>query len=212
MSDEIETNDESTEEPIENSGNEDTNYVAEEKKPINRSTLVLMLLVAAGGGTMYLMHLKTGPSAAMAAAPEAMVAEQRITTFLSDNAQNMKGMETMLRGTQKIVQEFLNYPKMTQVPLKELQTNPFRFMLQKADAGDATSKRQLEEARETARTAAKALQLQSVFASGSRKACMINGTVCTEGQQVGGCVVEKINGDKVIVRRGVFRFQLAMKQ
>ena len=43
----------------------DMTFVAtEQKKPMNKTSLVLFLIVCAGGGGIYLMHIKAGPQSA----------------------------------------------------------------------------------------------------------------------------------------------------
>src|SRR6476661_3222207 len=76
-------------------------FVATEpKKQLNRTSLVLFIIVALGGGGLYLMHLKTGPQSASAATTEA--ANRTINQFLSAGQGNIKVMETMLRNTEKV--------------------------------------------------------------------------------------------------------------
>ena len=36
-------------------------------------------------------------------------------------------MEETLRNTEKVVDQFNNYPSVKQIPLSDLQTNPFQF-------------------------------------------------------------------------------------
>ena len=48
--------------------------------------------------------------------------------------------------------------------------------------------------------------------SGTRKSCMINNTLYTEGQEIDSFVVERINPGAVVVRNGVYRFELRMQK
>src|SRR3954468_13141512 len=88
----------------------------EPKKPINRTSLVLFVIVALGGGGLYLMHAKTGPTSAAAATADA--ANKTINQFLSGGPTNIKLMEMSLRNTEKVIQEF-NHPTVKQIPLGE---------------------------------------------------------------------------------------------
>src|SRR2546426_863445 len=99
---------------------EETEFIAAEKKPINQSALMLFAIMLVGGAGMYLMHLKAGP--------------------------------------------------------KAVQT----------------------------------LQLQTVVIRANRKACMINNTMYQEGESVESFTIEKISPSAVIVRSGVYRFELKM--
>src|SRR3954451_13187525 len=98
-------------------GPEMTFVATETKKPLNRTSLVLFLILAVGGGGLYLMHLKTGPQSANAATTDA--ANRTINQFLSAGQGNIKVMETMLRSTEKVVQQFNAYPSVNQIPLAE---------------------------------------------------------------------------------------------
>jgi len=211
MSDEIDDidNDPSTELPA-----DDSTFVVEEKKPMNRSTLVLFGLIVAGVGGTYLMMMRAGPASAAASTTEAQAADKTITQFLSSGSTSMKLMESMLRNTEKVVQQFLSYPSMTQIPLSDLHTNPFRHSVQKPSAdklSEAVTKKR-EEERLAALKAVQTLQLQSIMVSESRKAAMINNTLVQEGQQVDEFSVEKINPGAVVVRTGAYRFELKMQK
>lgn len=192
----------------------DADYVVpEEKKKISQSTLVLIVLVALGGAGLYLMQLKTGPKAAAAA--EAVEANNTITTFLSGGDSNIKMMEQALRETEQIVARFMKFPAAAQVPLHELQTNPFRELKAQEDAAppsDVVSKRRKEEERQAVLKAVQMLQLQSVMHGSSQKSAMINNALYREGQTVEGFTVDKISPNAVVVRQGQYRFELRMQR
>jgi hypothetical protein len=183
-----------------------------ESKPMNRTTLYLIGFILLGGGTLYLMHLRTGPKAADAA-PQAAQANQTITQFLSGGDNSIKGVEKLLKNTQQMVQQFLTNPNVHQVPLNHLQTNPFRQTSAKEGESnsEADARRHHEEEKATIQRAAEGLQVQSIL-SGSRKACMINNMMVTENQQIEGFVIEKINPHSVIVKQGEYRFELKMQK
>ena len=191
----------------------DESFVATEpRKPVNRTTLVLFSIVLLGGGGLYLMYMRTGPKSAGAALQSA-AASQTITQFLSNGNNNMRNMEQLLRNTQKIVQQFLAYPSINQVPLKQLQTNPFRFTAAKdgESASDADARKKQEDEKVAVRHAADNLQIQSIL-HGTKRACMINNTMFVEGQQIDGFTIEKINPSSVIVKNGSYRFELQMQK
>lgn len=194
-------------------GGESEFVVPEEKKSINKSTLALLALVVLGGGGLYLMHLRTGPSKAVAA--ESQEASKTISTFLSGGQTNIQSMEKALRDTEAVVKKFLDYPSTTQVPLHELRTNPFRRLIDEpADVpqSDVVQKRRKEEERQAVIKAVGNLQLQSVMAGGAQKACMINNMLIKEGQTVEQFTVEKITPNGVIVKNGQYRFELRMQR
>ena len=191
--------------------------VVEEKKPLNRSTIVTFVVLVIGAGGVWFMYQRTGPNKAAAADQEAVAAKTTINNFLSGGSENIRLMESMLRNTQKVVQQFLNYPSMTQVPLSDLRTNPFRVRGE-TSAGDKTAlseaaeKRRREEERLTALRAVQNLQLQSIMFGGSRRACMVNGAMYTEGQTIDGFAIETINQASVVVKSGPYRFELRLQR
>jgi hypothetical protein len=193
-------------------------FVSEEtpKSAVSRTTLVMFGVVALGAAGVWFMYQRSGgPSAANAAAvQETKKAEQTIKKFLGDNGESIKNMESMLRNTEKVVQTFLNYPSMTQVPLSDLHTNPFRQKVVKATGApdDAMDRRRREEERLAMLKAVQVLSLQSVMCSETRRACMINNALYREGQQVDTFTVEKITATSVVVKNGAYRFELKMQR
>lgn len=182
-----------------------------------RATLVLAGLLAAGAAAVYFMHLKAAPKSATAST-EATSASAAINQFLSEGDRNMKLMHDLLKNTEKIVQQFLNYPTLAQIRLEELKTNPFRFSSPKSASADdedaARRQRELELAkkkeREAILQAVGRLKLQSVMHSGSLRTCIISGRAYTENQEVDGFTIERIQPHAVVLRRGGYRFELRM--
>ena len=197
---------------------ETTEFIAtEEKKPkFNQTTLVMFGVIALSAAGVWVMYQRVGPGKAMAApSKESVEAKKTISTFLDAGGNNIKNMESMLRNTEKVVQQFLSYPSMTQVPLSDLRSNPFRLRPAKpenAPTSDAAERRKREEERVAMLKAVQSLQLQSIMYSDSRKACMINDTMYREAQNVGDFTIEKVTQTSVIVKSGVYRFELRMQR
>lgn len=190
----------------------ETEFVAEEKKSkVNTSTLgIFGLLVLCAGGT-YFMYLRNGPQTANA---DDDTTTETINTFLTDGEKHVTLMKQMLQDTDKVVQRFRQSNSNTQIPLARLQTNPFRMLIpavENANEGEVTSRRRREEERAAALQAVQDLKLQSVL-FGNRRAAMLNNQMVAEGQTIEGFIVEKITADGVIVRMGVYRFELKMKK
>ena len=187
---------------------------ADEKKPQN-PLLYLLLVAALAGGGGFMWYKRQGPASAQAANPEAAIAAKTINEFLSSGPGGIQKMQEMLKDTEKVVQQFQEYPTANQVPLSALQTNPFKASndpetARNADEDEAARKRELEK--QAAVKAVAALNLQSIIHSGSRRACMINNTLYSEGQQVGEFVIEKIESGRVIVKNASYRFELKMQK
>jgi hypothetical protein len=101
------------------------------------------------------------------------------------------------------------------VPVSALRTNPFRALapkLKPENESEAAGRRRREEERQAASTAVAAMKLQSVVQGKKYQACMINGKMYQQGQEVDGFTVEQIGNGTVIVRKDAFRFELTMEK
>jgi hypothetical protein len=197
--------------PADDAGPTDEQFVASERKPINGSTIaILVILIAAAGGT-YGMYAKAGLQKSLT--PGANANGATITTFLNGGSGNLRTMLTMLHDTEKVVAQFNDYPGATQVPLRDLHSNPFFFVSSKpapsVDLDAEAAKRKRDEERAAALKTVQTLQLQSVIV-GTHSSCLINGHAYVEGQTVDDVTVEKVKAQSVIVRISGFRFELKM--
>ena len=198
-------------------GEEEGIITGEKKSPISRSTLIVFVVMALGAGGVYLMYRQAGPrSASAAVVKQSADAGRTIQSFLSAGGTSMKSMHKLLQDTQKVVQQFLAYPSMTQVPLNELRTNPFRQRVQVAtadpNASEAAEKKKREEERQAILKTVQTFQLQSIMCSGKRNACMINNTLYSEGQTIDGFTIDKITSTGVVVKNGPYGFELRMQR
>jgi hypothetical protein len=192
---------------------QETEFVAAEKKPINQSALMLLAIVVIGAAGMYLMYLKTGPQSAKAADPAAVTAENTIATFMKGGSGNIALLRSLLENTAKVVEQFKIYPNVAQIPLSDLKGNPFHLASAKPPPGEdpaEIAKKKKEEERLAVTKAVQALQLQTLVIRGNRKACMINNTLYQEGETVDIFTVDKITQSGVVVKSGSFRFELKM--
>lgn len=195
-------------------GGEEQSFVTEVKQPVNRSSLMVFGVLMLGVAGYYLMYLRTGPQSAAAASAEVQQADQTISQFLSAGAENIRVMQQLRQTTDKVVAQFRN-SEVPQVPLTELQANPFQYARSKPGdptADETASRKKQEQERQAAMKAVQALQLQSILHSDARRACMISNQLYGEGQTVGGFTVEQISPDAVIVKQGAYRFQLKMQR
>jgi hypothetical protein len=195
--------------------------VTEEKQPLSKGTVAMFVLLAVAGAGTYFMYARSGPQTASAAVDPK--AQQVISKYMTDRDKNLAGMKKMLRDTETVVKQFLKYPSVSQVPLSDLTGNPFRVVAaapekgagdpgQAAALSEEQERKRREEERAAVTKAVETLQLMSVMHGGARRSCMINNTLYTEGQQVDGFTVEKINPNAVVVRSGAYRFELRMQR
>jgi hypothetical protein len=205
------------------SGDVDSSFVvAENKRPISKSTLVMIVIILCAKAGMYFMYKRSSPSAAEAGDAKAT---QVIKQFMSEKEKNFSLMQKMLTETKSVVDQFMNYPNLKQIPLSDLQANPFAVPKPKDDGELSPAAREKKEREERERLeaeksavakAANDLRLMSVVTSGVRKACMINNAMYTQGQIVQSgdlsFMIEEIAPNRVVVKCGNFKFQLSMQK
>lgn len=200
-----------------NFSNEESFVTEEPRTKVSRGTLVMFAIIVMAAGGLYYMYRKAGPSAAKAStSKESVEANKTITSFLQGGDSNIKSMLTLLKGTEKRVQQFLTYPNTKQIPLSDLRTNPFRqFEDKPKPAGpdtvalsEAAERKRREEERQTILRGVQKLELQSIMYSPERSVCMINSNLFREGQSVDNFTIEKISPTSIVVKNGPFRFEL----
>jgi hypothetical protein len=205
------------EESMDSMGDGSAFMSGEEKKPAaGKGVVVLLGLVLVGGGGYF--YMKQSPQVADAAATQT---DDTINQFLSSGEQHVQMMKQMLNNSEKVVQRFRSYPEKTQVPLAGLRVNPFRAKPPGTDEPTVkydpkASREEIEqlERKAAATDAAKKLRLQSIFSSGTTKACLMNGKLYRLGQEVDGFKIEEIDAKQVIVTtmNGEFKFQLVIQR
>jgi hypothetical protein len=191
-------------------------YIGEPPPGRSRAPILLLLLVVVLGGVAYFMYFKRVPQEATAAVQDSstQVARHTIDQFLTSGDDNIKQMEQLLQNTEKVVQQFRRYPSITQVPLSELKDNPFLYATAVADTSsddsEAVLQRRRAEERQRVQRAVQQLQLQSIMHSDTSRACMINNSLYTEGQQIEQFTIDRITPEAVVVRSGPYKFELRM--
>ena len=196
-------------------GGSDEFFVDGEKKASARpqALIGLLLTVVAAGG--YFFYFKPAPAAATAAttATPSVAARKTIDEFLTSGSKDIVAMEQMLKNTESVVKQFLAYPSMTQVPLADLRTNPFRYAPpEKRENSDTENRRIKEEARNRALRAVSELRVDSLMSSAAGGTAIINGKFVRPGDVVEGFTVESIKQGGVVVRDDTFRFELRISK
>jgi len=183
-------------------------------RPSAREFSNLLLLLAIGGGGTYLTVQAASPAAASAASVETAARSRAINNFLTNRPERDQDDGGDAAQHQKIVQQFLEYPAFRS-PLEFSTHQPVPLRQSRAVAERPTRCSEKEEGRRTHGRqwhASQSLTLQSIIHSGARKACMINNTLYLEGQQVDPFTIEKITPNSVVVKTGVYRFELRMQK
>jgi hypothetical protein len=180
---------------------------AEGKRKLSRGTIVLGGLILAAFAGLGVMHFRTGPATAQASTDAA----KTINTFLGDGKKNLVTMRQVLSDTDKLVDDFRNFPAAAQVPLEDLQRNPF------SDGSDAAKSTEPVEAfdrkakLDAAMKRVTGLKVQSIMYSESTRSCMIDNRFRTEGDTFDNFEIERINPASVIVKTDGFRFEVKVK-
>ena len=192
---------------------EETDFIATEKKPINRSALTLFVILAIGSAATYVMHLRAGPQSAAAADPTAFSAEAAISDFMKGGSGNIVLLRHLLDGTAKVVEQFKDYTNVAQVPLSDLKANPFQSALVKPNVVEDSAemaRKKKEEEHASILKSVQSLQLQTVVIRANKKACIINNVMYQEGDSVDKFSLVKIDANAVIVKSGGYKFELRM--
>jgi hypothetical protein len=173
------------------------------KRPSN-GTIVLAALFAAAIGGLVLMHFRAGPATASAATE----ASKAVNTFLGDGQKNLASMQANLADTDKLVEQFKQFPAAAQVPLEDLQRNPFSETKGDAKPTEAAESSDRKAKLDAAMKRVGTLRLQSIMFGEARRSCMIDGKFRAEGDTWDDFTVDKIQPASVIVKTGGFRFEL----
>ncbi len=171
------------------------------KGRVNPINYVLVVLFAAGIGSVYLLSLRSGRPTASAAE---QIAEAEVDAALDqlDAANNEKAEETSA-----VVDTFYFEAKQRQIPLGNLETNPFIYEApgQGADLLGTDAKMenlaeiQRREELESRMQAVRGLKLQSVLMGSDGARAMISNNLVAEGQTVNGWTVKSIQPRQVIL-------------
>ena len=196
--------------------------VGETKRPISKMTVIMFVIILCAKAGMYYMYKRTTASKADAADAKST---QVIKQFMSDKEKNFSIMQKMIKDTESVVNQFMNYPSLKQIPLSDLQANPFKMKGAKQEEHDgakAAARAAKEEAERIAalkaafEKAVNGMRLQSIVTSGARKACMINNTLYVVGQVVEleglTLTIADIAPNRVEVRSGDQSAVLSMKK
>jgi hypothetical protein len=155
-------------------------FVAETKQPMNKGTLIVVGLLIACGAATYFMYVRSGPDQALAGDPNA---DKTITTFLSSADKNVRDMKVLIENTEKVVEQFKTEANQTQVPLTQLQGNPFAGQKSKSSGNRGTGAKTAMIAQ--INEAVGLLRLQTIIHRDPKKAtCMINNTLYRKGQRI----------------------------
>lgn len=180
-------------------------------------SLVLVGLFLAGIAGLYVLSLSSGPASASASDDEKL-AEARVDSVLLE-FEKPAGSTRTPAGL-KMVERFYHDSRSRQIPLRDLQTNPFIFkpplnvrkIIVQPKKKTEPKKPTVSVEWQEAAAAAERMQLQSILSGKYRKVAMISNNLLTEGQQIDGWIVVEIRRRSVALKWKDRTFVLRMPE
>ena len=203
-------------------GIDDGNAVGGIKRS-NKSGLILMVLVlAVGGGTLWTMRItgaigSSNPQLAEAEAKIERALERFLGTKNPDPAQAGAALEQLFGDTDRAISVFSDDPTSKQVDVGNVQKNPFEMFVKPPETITATggtvndTERQAAERMRQLNTEVSRLVLNSVLV-GKEPVAVISDQVVREGQSIGSFTVVSISPKAVELVAGEDRFMLELAE
>ncbi len=176
--------------------------VTASRKSVQKSTILVAILVAIGLASLGLMIKKNRPQAAVA---QASKDEQ---TQMAATITRITGISSeMLTRMDQIVKKFYEFSDVFQVGVNELSKNPFQTEAYAAalkdqppatDEQDDATRAYLMR-RQQLKDKAAALKLVSIMRSGQESVCMINDELLRRGDAIGGFIIVNIGTESVLL-------------
>jgi hypothetical protein len=176
--------------------------VAANKKNVQKSTILVAILVVIGLASLGFMIKKNRPQAAVAQASKDEQSQMaatitRITGISSE----------MLSRMDQIVKKFYEFSDVFQVGVNELSKNPFQVQAYAATLKDQPQAVDEEDdgtrayliRRQQLKEKAASLKLVSIMRSGQESVCMINDELLRRGDSTGGFIIVNIGSDSVLL-------------
>lgn len=167
------------------SGGENEEFViVEQKKPMNRSVVALILIAAVGGALVYFMYLR-GRFNADTQTPQQKQTAAAVSDFMASSDSSIANMEKQLKTTEETVAAFQQNNSAGQVPLDGLRLNPFEL-----DGQRAATPSNLGETVTTAdpqavvKNALSKVQIQMILYSGASSTASIGDRVYKVGDRL----------------------------
>lgn len=172
---------------------------------LTRDSLPLVVLLLAGAAAVYLLSRGIGPGKAD---PKKQIVEAQVETGLRMLSVPAAAQKLARDQAQAIISTLDAEAKQRQVPIDQLQGNPFVFrapprpeppkpVVKKAEPKPV--KPAIEPAITLAMQAIQGLQLQSILVGAHGNTAMISNNLLTEGQMIHGWKIAKIASGEVVL-------------
>lgn len=189
-------------------------------KDAKKVGILVALLLVGGGVVAYQMTRDGGPKTAAAVTPggpggaASSVADVESVLARLDAGPAAEGDELSVERVEALVKRFDSYVQERQVPLAQLQTNPFEVAISpdtkeqvattaaKSVADDQAKQREQEAqqaalAKQQRRDALSRLKLGSILITGTQRLALVDGRIRRVGDEVQGFRLEAIEPDRV---------------
>ena len=174
------------------------------RQSLLRGNLALVVMFAGGLAAVYLLSLREGPAAASA---EQRTAELAVDEALSRLGKGDPESSQPQSRAEDVVATFYLQARQRQIPLADLQRNPFRCEVYSTRGTEARSRKEQTPPQDTsqakalsdAMAEAKGLTLQSILTGSAGATAMISNNLLTEGQKIRGWTVSKIGTRQVVL-------------
>ncbi len=176
---------------------------------VSRTTLAMVGMFIAGVAIVAAMSGGTTPQ--QATASDEAVALQ-VDSFLAHNESKKNGGEGN-QGTQMVAQ-FYHYASRRQIPVDQLNSNPFARDFGPRDASDQPPVVKVANARKRANLQREfdKLKLQGVMMTPRGGTAIINNTFAMRGHRVGAFTVTAIDADQVVLTCDQVSFSLRLER
>ena len=189
----------------------------EPKKGVPPVALVLLVVIAVGGGVMWAMsatgHKAPADGASLSDETKIEAALKKLVSA-QPGASNLDhdSFEAIFSDSKRFVELFSDDPAKHQVSLDELAKNPFQLSSGEVKGAEAPSTDfQRQEVMSRLGKEHAALQLQSVL-TGSQSLAVISGKVVRVGDVIGSFTVKAIEPGRVVLRAEGVDFELEAKK
>lgn len=184
---------------------------AEEKRPINRNMVVLLLIAFVGAGMIYLMYLR-GKGADGQDDPSVQEKNQKIAEFIQKGNEDLKVLDATITKMEKDVAVMTADNGAGQVPTHDLKTNPFLFGKQPSELPAPGAPP--EDPKVLAAKVAAKVKIQMITWSSGGSSCILNNKLCSEGDQITidqvTFAVKRIAQDSVTLANNLGEFKIGL--
>ena len=185
----------------------------EEKKPINRNMVVLLLIAVVGAALIYMMYLR-GKGQGGADDPTTAQRSQQVAEFMKKSEEDLKTLDQNLQTMQTNVDVFTADNGAGQVKTKDLKTNPFQFEKQTSAMPLPGVGAIPEDPKAAAAKAAAKVEIQMITFAAQGSNCILNNKLCSEGDQITveqvPFTVKQIAKDYVMLQNKFGEFKLVV--